>query len=224
MWSVDTAGLVGGGVMTTGGNLVFQGQLDGKFNAYAADSGKLLWSFQAQAPVLAAPATFSVNGRQYVSVLSGISGTAGLLGKEMSGFSVDYRTQARRLLTFAIGGQKKLPAAERARLEPADDPTYKADPDLAARGTRIYGQRCIACHGIGVIAAGAAPDLRTSGIPLSAEAFESVVRNGALLPNGMPRYPEFSDEDLAAIRQYIRSQAHEWREARKGGEASAALP
>lgn len=222
-WSVPTPGLLGGGTMATGGNLVFQGQLDGNLKAYAADTGKLLWSFQAQAPILAAPSTYLAGGRQYVTVLAGISGTAGLLGKEMSSYQVDYRTQARRVLTFAIGGGGKLPEPVTAQLEPVEDDSYAPNQEFATRGALIYGQRCIACHGINVIAAGAAPDLRTSAMPLTAEGFEAVVRHGALLEAGMPRYPELSDDELAAVRQYIRSQAHEWRGARRGG-AQAARP
>jgi quinohemoprotein ethanol dehydrogenase len=50
-------------------------------------------------------------------------------------------------------------------------------------------------------------DLRSSFVPTSAQAFENVVRGGALLQNGMPRFDEFDDATLAAIREYIRSQA-----------------
>ncbi|MBA4355451.1 MAG: PQQ-dependent dehydrogenase, methanol/ethanol family, partial [Novosphingobium sp.] len=38
-WKVPTPGLWNGGVMATGGNLVFQGRIDGQFNAYAATTG-----------------------------------------------------------------------------------------------------------------------------------------------------------------------------------------
>jgi len=53
-WCVALKGVRSGGVVTTAGNLVFQGRSDGEFTAYAADSGKELWSFDAQVglPVL----------------------------------------------------------------------------------------------------------------------------------------------------------------------------
>jgi len=73
---VPTPGPWNGGVMATGGNLVFQGRIDGEFNAYAADSGKRLWSFAAGAAVIAPPITYSAHGRQYVTVLAGM-GTSG---------------------------------------------------------------------------------------------------------------------------------------------------
>ena len=67
----------------------------------------------------------------------------------------------------------------------------------------VLAQRLVdVCASIGI-----GPDLRASPIPLSAEAFEAVVRDGALVPNGMPRYAEFNQEALAELRQYIRSRA-----------------
>jgi quinohemoprotein ethanol dehydrogenase len=60
-------------------------------------------------------------------------------------------------------------------------------------------------------AAGAAPDLRVSSIPLSAEAFRRVVHDGALVPNGMPRFEELSDAELNDARQFLRSRAAAWR-------------
>jgi quinohemoprotein ethanol dehydrogenase len=46
---------------------------------------------------------------------------------------------------------------------------------------------------------------------LSTAAFDSVVRAGALVPNGMPAFPELTDPDLAAVRQYVRSRAADLR-------------
>ena len=70
VWRVPTPSFWNGGTMTSAGNLVFQGQIDSKFNAYAADTGRLAWSFDAGAAVIAPPITYSVGGRQYVTVLS----------------------------------------------------------------------------------------------------------------------------------------------------------
>jgi quinohemoprotein ethanol dehydrogenase len=48
-------------------------------------------------------------------------------------------------------------------------------------------------------------------VPLSAEAFANVVKNGALLTAGMPRFEELSDDTLSDLRQYIRARAQVWR-------------
>ncbi len=60
-----------GGVMATGGNLVFAGEFDGNFNAFNATTGEKLWHFQMGSGVLASPVTYMVDGRQYVAVAAG---------------------------------------------------------------------------------------------------------------------------------------------------------
>ena len=210
-WKVPTPGFWNGGVMATAGNLVFQGRIDGKFNAYAADSGRLVWSFAAQAPVIAPPISYRAGGRQYVTVLTGLGTSGAAFGPLLKNVNVDYRTQARRVLTFAIGGTKTLPAAEPVAVVAAEDPEFRADSKSAEAGMIIYARHCATCHGVYVTAAGAAPDLRRSAIPTEREAFESVVRDGALLQNGMPRFEEFTPRQLADLRQYIRTEAAKLR-------------
>ncbi len=207
VWSQTTPGPEGGSVMATAGNLVFQGQLDGKFNAYAADTGKLVWSFQTHAPVLAPPISYAVDGRQYVTVLTGISGHTSLTGADLQRFAIDYRTMPRRVLTFALGGKAGLPPRETPVMTPPDDPDYRTDEAAATRALMPYGQNCMTCHGFDAVAGGSGPDLRMSGIPLSAEAFREVVKSGALVQNGMPKFGELSDQTIEDIRQYIRARA-----------------
>src|SRR3546814_14225079 len=60
-WRVPLPAHFPGGIAATGGGLVFQGQVDSKFNAYDAKTGKLLWSFDAKAPVIAPPITYTAN-------------------------------------------------------------------------------------------------------------------------------------------------------------------
>jgi quinohemoprotein ethanol dehydrogenase len=222
-WSQSTPGPLGGGVLATAGNLVFGGQLDGKLNAYAADSGRVLWSFEANAPVIAPPISYSVGGRQYITVLSGSGTGASFLGESLARFSIDYRTQARRVLTFVLGGTAKLPAPTALSLRPVEDPEYRADETRAQRGYFSFATYCLICHGFDAAAAGAAPDLRASRVPLFADAFAKVVKDGALLSAGMPRFEELNDDSLADLRQYIRSRAQVWRTAAAppGGRGSA---
>ncbi len=111
VWRVETPGFWPGGAIATGGDLVFEGQIDHKFNAYDAMSGRRLWSFDARAPVVAPPITFQVNGVQYVTVLTGLSGAGGIFNKSNQRFAIDYRTMPRRVLTFALNGPATLPPA-----------------------------------------------------------------------------------------------------------------
>ncbi|RYG96226.1 MAG: PQQ-dependent dehydrogenase, methanol/ethanol family, partial [Alphaproteobacteria bacterium] len=66
VWRVPTSGIWNGGILATGGGLVFQGQTNGKFTGYDAATGKVLWSYDAQAAVLGPPITYRVKGVQYV--------------------------------------------------------------------------------------------------------------------------------------------------------------
>ncbi|MDG2005133.1 MAG: PQQ-dependent dehydrogenase, methanol/ethanol family [Novosphingobium sp.] len=211
-WSVPTKGGWTGGVLATGGSLVFQGQLNGTFAAYDAASGKELWRFPAQGGIIAAPISYLAGGRQYVTVMVGMSTSAAFDAPSHRGMAFDYHSQKRRVLTFAIGGKASLPAAPAPfQLQAFADPDYRANAPLAGKGNMVYHANCGVCHGVNVISGGAAPDLRGSGIVPSAEAFRTVVHDGALVAGGMPGYPELGDEDLAAIRQYLRSRAAELR-------------
>ncbi|MDE2580654.1 MAG: PQQ-binding-like beta-propeller repeat protein [Rhodospirillales bacterium] len=60
-----------GGVLATGGNLVFAGEMNGDFDAFNAQTGQKLWHFQLGAGVNAPPVTYRVNGTQYVAVAAG---------------------------------------------------------------------------------------------------------------------------------------------------------
>jgi quinohemoprotein ethanol dehydrogenase len=141
-----------------------------------------------------------------VTVLTGFGTSAGAFGP-LCPVSIDYRTQARRVLTFALDGAAALPKSEPVVITPADDPDYRADAASAERGGDIYARRCATCHGVNVIAAGAGPDLRASPIPASPEAFTSIVRDGMLVPAGMPMFEELTDEEVRDISQYIRGEA-----------------
>lgn len=59
-----------GGTVTTAGNLVFHGSADGHFAAFSADKGEKLGEAQL-APGAATPITYELDGKQYVSVMSG---------------------------------------------------------------------------------------------------------------------------------------------------------
>ncbi len=211
VWKQPTPGSWNGGVLATGGGLVFQGHADGSFNAYDDRSGAALWRFDTRAAVLAPPISYRAKGRQYVTVLTGAGTGPSIVPGEIP-FAIDYRTQARRVLTFMIGGKATLPPAEPYTAIAAADPGYRPDPASATRGGALF-VNCLSCHGIGAIATGAAPDLRTSVIPTSAEAFAEVVSKGALVPAGMPRFAEFGASELADLRQYIRGEADRLRRA-----------
>jgi alcohol dehydrogenase (cytochrome c) len=62
---------LGGGVMATGGGVVFASAADGNLIALDSHTGKELWRFQTGGRIAASPMSYSVDGRQYVAVSAG---------------------------------------------------------------------------------------------------------------------------------------------------------
>ncbi|UZW53826.1 PQQ-dependent dehydrogenase, methanol/ethanol family [Sphingobium sp. JS3065] len=206
-WSIPQRGLFNGGVLATAGNLVFQGNAEGYLVAYAADTGKVLWRFNAQNGILAAPIAYRVNGRQYLTVLTGFGAIAGGMGPDSARLGWDYRQQQRRVLTFVLGGRETLPPYKK-EVEPIlRTPDFKIDAALALEGATIFGRKCMACHGPGAIAGGTGPDLRKSAIVPDMDVFDQIVRQGAAKGLGMPEFDELKAHDLQALQHYVRQQA-----------------
>ncbi len=91
-----------GGVMSTAGGVVFQGDIKGIFRAVDAKSGKELWKFNAGSGISAAPMTYTLDGKQYVAVVSGrmlsLPAFFGGLGEKM----VDASPEGGTLYVFAL--------------------------------------------------------------------------------------------------------------------------
>jgi alcohol dehydrogenase (cytochrome c) len=61
-------------LISTGGGLLFGGDVNGRFRAYDEANGDILWEVNLGAPVNGYPATFAIDGRQYVAISTGPSG------------------------------------------------------------------------------------------------------------------------------------------------------
>ena len=221
-WRVDLPGSWPAGAMTTAGGLVFQGRMDGKFVAYDAANGKEVWSFQTESPIVGAPISYRVNGKQYITVITGAGGQgAGMQSLGNAALRTDYRLP-RRVLTFAIGGTDRIPPFQYVQPEPPADATYKPNAAMAQAGAMKYGMNaCLVCHGWNAVASGAAPDLRYSPVITDAATFKAVVKEGALKLNGMPPFPQISDSDLETIRFFLRTRAQQVPAERKAQEEKA---
>jgi quinohemoprotein ethanol dehydrogenase len=200
-----------GGTMTSAGDLVFQGTGKGQFLAYDARSGAKLWSFDTGLGVIAAPATYEVDGVQYISLLVGYGGSAGN-GTELFDYGWRFNEQPRRLLTFALNRHEPLPPTKPPRfvLHAVDNPALAIDPKLAADGERVFNSSCFLCHGANLQSTGSiAPDLRESMLALNWDSFNAVVHQGALAGAGMPKYADLTETDLQALYLYIRRAARD---------------
>jgi PQQ-dependent dehydrogenase (methanol/ethanol family) len=70
-WQTKTQQPMIGGALATAGGLVFAGEGNGQFKAYDAETGAVLWKFQAGAGVNAPPASYTIDGKQYIVVAAG---------------------------------------------------------------------------------------------------------------------------------------------------------
>jgi quinohemoprotein ethanol dehydrogenase len=95
-----------GGVMSTAGNLVFQGRASGELWVYAADSGRALKAIQTDSHIMAAPIAYAVNGEQYVAVQVGYGGTnISESPVPPSSAAAEYENK-NRIIAFRLGGGK----------------------------------------------------------------------------------------------------------------------
>jgi quinohemoprotein ethanol dehydrogenase len=212
-WRVAYKGPWNGGVVTTAGNIVAQGDAAGNFNVYRADSGVKLWSMFAQSGIIAAPSTFEVGGEQYIAVLSGWGGSYALSGGKAAAMSGNLRNVS-RLLVFKLGGTAVLPPLEPRAfvINPPPEPT---DAASIARGEPLYDQYCSACHGEHAVGGGVVADLRASNF-LAIDFFYNIVLDGALKDAGMASFKSaLSRDDVTAIRNFVIHRANQ------DGEASA---
>ncbi|MEN9366041.1 MAG: hypothetical protein RL489_399 [Pseudomonadota bacterium] len=84
VWEVPNNAPLWGGVLTTGGNLVFWGTPEGYLQAADAKTGKVVWKFQTGSGIVAPPVTWEDKGEQYIAVASGWGGAVPLWGGDVA--------------------------------------------------------------------------------------------------------------------------------------------
>jgi quinohemoprotein ethanol dehydrogenase len=106
VWHGDGGGGIGGGSVTTGGNLVFHVSNDGSFRAYSADKGEKLYEVQIGRTGMAPPITYEVGGKQYVAFMGGLGRQANVNGPN------DAKVDAPPMLyVFELDGKADMPKA-----------------------------------------------------------------------------------------------------------------
>jgi PQQ-dependent dehydrogenase (methanol/ethanol family) len=205
-WRVELPSPINGGLLSTGGNLVMQGGPDGRFNAYAADSGRRLWSFDTHESIMAAASTVEIDGEQVILVSVGNSASA-IIGTYLAKFSSTPATRGpTRLLAFKLNGHAALPPFSVPPI--SKPPLPQQSLELAKRGETLYGEHnCAGCHGAEAEnASGVAKDLRFASAQTQRE-FSAIVIGGSRHDRGMPAFPDLTPEDASAIQAYIINQA-----------------
>jgi quinohemoprotein ethanol dehydrogenase len=120
VWRGDGGGGIGGGTVTTAGNLVFQVTNDGLFRAYSADKGEKLYEVQVGRTGMGPPITYESGGKQYVAFIGGLGRAANVVGPNDA--KIDNPPM---LFVFAIDGKAEMP-------KPAPPPDNRRPPAAAA--------------------------------------------------------------------------------------------
>ena len=204
VWQVPHKMSWNGGVLTTAGNLVFQGRADGTFAAYTADKGELVWEQPVNVGIIAAPVSYEVDGEQYVAVLAGWGGAFALA----SGVPRhrDNVLSEGRILAFKLGGEAQLPSPQVAYLDIPEPPDIPGTEAEIAHGEALYHQHCAVCHGPGVVSSGTLPDLRYASADTHT-AWDAIVRLGAFAGKGMAGFGHVLEEaDAKALQAYVVAQ------------------
>jgi len=101
VWETPNNAPLWGGVLTTGGNLVWWGTPEGFLQAADAKTGKIVWKFQTGSGVVAPPITWEDKGEQYVAVVSGWGGAVPLWGGDVAK-KVNYLEQGGSVWVFKL--------------------------------------------------------------------------------------------------------------------------
>jgi quinohemoprotein ethanol dehydrogenase len=222
-WDVTRPEAWNGGVLSTAGNLLFEGTATGNFEAYLADKGTKLWSFPIQTGAIAAPITYSVDGEQYVALLAGWGGVFPLATGEIALKSGRVRNVS-RMIVFKLGGKTSLPALPEIEPQILNPPAATADESTVHAGQGLYQRYCSTCHGDVAVSGGVLPDLRYSST-LTGDQWFNIVLGGLLRSNGMVSFAkEISRRDAAAIRAYVIFRANQSVTEGKTNRETAARP
>ena len=233
-WSVEEPIATNGGVLSTAGNLVFQGQGNGEFAAYAADSGQKLWSLQTGSAIDSVPVTVSLKGEQYVLTAVGWGGGSRLFAPARTMVTNESARGPVRLLALKLGVTTKYAPPPVAIPPVPEPPKLSATQDTIHKGQILYQKFvCDGCHSPDTdgtrawILNGAVPDLRYMP-PDAHRDWYAIVLGGSHWEQGMPGFadpPKFAFphakmtvQDADAIHAYVISQS--WKAYR--GEQQAA--
>ena len=217
VWNSEAQAWWSGGVLSTAGNLVFQGTVDGKFSVYDARNGNLLKRIETGLAILAPPMTYSIDGVQYVAVLAGLGGSESAYFPKAS--SAQRYQNPETLFVFKLDGGPVEPPPPYVEppVQALPDTMPSDDPELIAHGEPLFFHHCARCHSYRG-SKGAYPNLWNMA-PGTHTAFKEILQNGVFAYAGMAAFSDvLSDYDADAIYAFIVNDQAEMREQGEAGE------
>jgi len=203
-WSFETGGPDDrAGVLATGGGIVVSGSTKGKLRVFNDETGEVLQEMDVGSSIVAAPATYSIDGVQYIVVMAAVGGGAWTYAPPPWTAAYKYGN-AGRILAFKLdGGATPLPPPLPPLAPFPEPPAQTASVKTVARGRELFHANCFTCHFN--MPNGYPPDLRRLD-HAKHEVFPKIVLEGLLRANGMPQWDDvLSPADVDAIHAYIIS-------------------
>ena len=195
-WSVEEEIATNGGVLSTAGNLVFQGQGNGEFAAFTGDTGKKAWSIDTGSAIESIPVTYTVNGEQYVLVPVGWGSGSRLFAPSWTMATPRSKRGPSRLLAFKLGGNVSFPTPADIVPPVPKPPKQTSDAATIQEGEKLYKTfYCDGCHSPDLdgssawVLDGAIPDLRYAPRDVHSQWY-AIVLAGTHWDQGMPGFAD----------------------------------
>jgi PQQ-dependent dehydrogenase (methanol/ethanol family) len=223
-WSVEEPIAINSSTLSTAGNLVFQGQGTGEFDAYAADTGKKLWAINTGSAIDATPISFSIGDDQYVIVPVGWGSASRIFGPASMMATPKSKRGPSRLLAWKLGAKTAFPFPS-ITMPPVPKPPKQAfSKEMVEEGKNLYETHlCSGCHSPGLDGSGAwtvngaIPDLRYAPPEVHSQWYGIVLggthRDAGMLGFGVdlhfPNVKKLTRQEADAIHAYVIDGA--WR-------------
>ena len=208
VWRANYLGPWNGGILTTAGNLVIEGNAAGFFSAFRAAIRREI--MDNLGPVRRDGRAGDLRNRRRAIYRRALG-----LGRRLSSHAGQGIGQVRQHAQYQPGTGVQAWRQDRAAaaagrtvlLAPPPPDTSRADDGQPA-GEALFDRFCSVCHGQAAVGGGVVPDLRTSPF-IAVDAWYSIVLDGALRQGGMaPFAPALDHAQASSIRDYIIHRAN----------------
>ena len=197
-----------GGILSTLGNLVFQGANTGYLKIYNASDGSLLKSIEVGTGIMAAPMSYAIDGVQYVAVMAGYGGNSLTIGPIEEDAAIHKYQNYGRILAFKLGGGATPLPPKITKVMVPKPPMIQLDSGLVKQGENFFNVYCGFCHQAGK------PEEYFSQYPNLAmmqesvhSIFKNIVLDGVFAQNGMASFDDVLNEsDVIAIQHFLVKQ------------------